>query len=249
MSSQTWPPPYTVLPDDEIQRVLVVQAHPDDVDFGSAGTVANWTDAGISVTYCICTDGQAGGFDLDLPRSEIPRIRREEQRLAARTVGVEDVRFLGYVDGELQVDRPLLIDLVRVIRDVRPDRVLTASPDRNWRALPASHPDHLAAGEATTQAVYPFARNPFAYPELLDEGLEPWTVRELWLGGHHTDNHAVDVTEQFERKLTALHAHTSQHPEPEGLRKLEQEWMSGNARAHGLPEGRLAESFAVVPAG
>jgi LmbE family N-acetylglucosaminyl deacetylase len=138
-----------VLEDSQVTRVLVVTAHPDDVDFGSAGTVATLVDAGVSVTYCIVTDGDAGGFDPTVPRSEIPGIRRAEQVAAAAVVGVTDVRFLGYRDGELTVSHDLRRDISRVIRQVRPQRVMIQmSPMRNWERIAASHPDHMAAGEA-----------------------------------------------------------------------------------------------------
>ena len=169
-------PPAVPRPDAEIARVLVVTAHPDDVDFGVAGSVATWTDAGVAVTYCICTDGQAGGFDDAVNRADIPRIRREEQLAAAAEVGVSDVRFLGHVDGELEPSATLVRDISRVIRQVRPERLLTHSPERVWDRIGRSHPDHLAAGEATVRAVYPAARNPYAFPDLLADGLEPWSV-------------------------------------------------------------------------
>jgi LmbE family N-acetylglucosaminyl deacetylase len=146
-----------------VERVLAVMAHPDDVDFGAAGTIRAWTDAGIEVTYCLITNGDAGGFDPAVPRSEIPAIRQAEQRAAGAVLGVTDVRFLGYRDGELSVSHELRRDISRVIRQVRPDRMLIQSPERNWRRIQASHPDHLAAGEAAIQAVYPDARNPFAH--------------------------------------------------------------------------------------
>ena len=120
-------------------RVLVVTAHPDDVDFGASGTVAGLVSDGAQVTYCVVTDGDAGGFDPSVPRSEIPGIRRAEQRAAAAAVGVSDVRFLGYRDGELTVSHDLRRDITRVIRQVRPERVLTMSPERNWERLGASH--------------------------------------------------------------------------------------------------------------
>src|SRR5437879_10068274 len=201
----------------EPERALVVTAHPDDVDFGAAGTIATWTDAGIEVTYCIVTDGDAGGFDPAVPRSEIPRIRRAEQTAAAAVVGVHDVEFLGYPDGALELSIDLRRDVSRVIRRVRPQRVVTQSPERVWDRLFASHPDHLAAGEATVCAVYPDARNPFAFPELLEEGLEAHTVPELWLMAGRTRNRFVDVTDTFDKKLAALRCHVSQLPDPERL--------------------------------
>ena len=236
-----------MLDDSEVERVLVVTAHPDDVDFGASGTIAGFTKAGIAVTYAIVTNGDAGGFDPDVPRSEIPRIRQEEQRAAAACVGVDDVRFLGYVDGELTVSHDLRRDISRVIRQVRPQRVLSQSPERNWSRLPASHPDHMATGEATVQAVYPDARNPFAHPSLLaDEGLEAWTVNELWVMGGPNPDHYVDITDHFDAKLAALHSHASQTSHVEGFDDFLRGWGTRNAEAAGFGEGRLAEVFMVV---
>jgi LmbE family N-acetylglucosaminyl deacetylase len=236
----------SVLPDEEIERALVVAAHPDDVDFGAAGTVAAWTKAGVEVTYCVITDGQAGGFDPALDRSEMPRIRRAEQTAAAREVGVEDLVFLGYVDGELVVSRDLVRDLTRVIRQVRPQRVLIQSPERNWERLAPSHPDHLAGGEAATQALYPAAGNPFAFPDLEhDEGLEAWSPREVWLMEHPTNNHAVDVTDHFDAKIAALTSHESQHPDPEQIAQMMRDKLTATAVEYSLGEGRLGEKFAV----
>ncbi|HEU0132475.1 MAG TPA: PIG-L deacetylase family protein [Mycobacteriales bacterium] len=233
---------------DAIERILVVTAHPDDVDFGSAGTVATWTKAGYEVTYCVVTNGDAGGFDPDVPRSEIAGIRQAEQRAAAAEVGVTDVRFLGYPDGRVTVTIELRRDISRVIRQVRPQRVLTQSPQRNYERIYASHPDHLAVGEATLCAVYPDARNPFAHPELLaDEGLDAWTVAETWLMAAPGAGHVVDVTDVYERKLAALHQHVSQLPGVPGeLDTMLRGWLTANARAGGLPEGRLAEAFQLL---
>jgi LmbE family N-acetylglucosaminyl deacetylase len=229
-----------------VDRVLVVIAHPDDVDFGAAGSVATWTDAGIEVAYCVVTHGDAGGFD-DTPRPEVPAIREAEQRAAAKTLGVSDVTFLGYPDGRLYVTHDLRRDIARQIRRVRPQRVVAQSPQRNWQRVHASHPDHLAAGEATLCAVYPDARNPFAHPELLaDEGLEPWTVTEVWLMGGPQPDHHLDVTDAFDRKLAALRAHASQTNHMTDLELVLRRWMGANAAAAGLPDGRLAEAFQLV---
>jgi LmbE family N-acetylglucosaminyl deacetylase len=236
------------LDDTEVLRALVVTAHPDDVDFGAAGTVATWTASGIDVTYCVITDGDAGGFDPDVPRAEIPRIRRAEQTAAAAVVGVTDVRFLGYRDGELTVSHDLRRDVSRVIRQVRPQRMLIQSPERNWQRIQASHPDHLAAGEAAIQAVYPDARNPFAHPSLLrDEGLEAWSVPEVWVMATDEPDHFVDVTDRFDDKIRALRAHTSQTAHMDDLEDWLRSWMSAAAERGGLPPGRLAEAFKVVP--
>jgi LmbE family N-acetylglucosaminyl deacetylase len=232
----------------EAARVLVIVAHPDDVDYGAAGTVAGWISAGVAVAYCVVTDGDAGGFDESVPRSSIAGIRREEQRKAAAVLGVGDVEFLGYPDGRLTVTIELRRDISRVIRQVRPDRVLIQSPLRDLRSIYGSHPDHTAAGEAAMCAVYPDARNPFAHPELLrDEGLAEHTVGEVWvMSSNDRADHYVDITEHFDRKLAALAAHTSQTSHLADLEQHLRDWGSSQARAAGLPEGRLAEGFLVL---
>jgi LmbE family N-acetylglucosaminyl deacetylase len=236
-----------MLDDSEIQRVLVINAHPDDVDFSAAGTIALWTDAGIEVTYCIVTDGDAGGHDRSVPRAEIPALRRAEQTAAAKHVGVHDLRFLGYPDGRVEATLGLRRDLAREIRQVRPDRLLCPSPERNYARLGVSHPDHRAVGSAALDAVYPDARNPFAFPDLLaDEGLKPWTVREVWLQGTATPGHYVDITRTFPRKIAALRAHESQTAHMEGLEDFLRGWLTRAAAQAGLPEGRLAEAFQVL---
>jgi len=229
--------------------VLCVAAHPDDIDFGYAGTVASFVDAGLEVTYLLVTRGDAGGFD-DTSRDAMPVLREAEQRAAAAAVGVKDVRFLdGYRDGTLTVTLDLRRDISRAIRQVRPDRILTSSPVRRWDRIGAGHPDHLAVGEAVTCAVYPDARNPFAFPELLaDEGLEPWVVREIWFGAAPGADHVVDITDVYPRKLAALQAHATQtsHMDlDERLRAM----LGRAATTAGLPEGRLAEVFSIVTTG
>ncbi len=238
-----------MLDEAEVQRALVVTAHPDDVDFGAAGTVAAWTDAGIEVTYCIVTDGDAGGFDPSVSRSDIGRMRRREQADAAKVLGVHDLVFLAYPDGRLEASLELRGDIARVIRQVRPDRVLTQSPERNYERIGTSHPDHLAAGEATICAVYPDSRNAFAFPDLLADGLEPWAVRELWLMAAPNPNRVVDTTDQLERKMQALLAHESQHPDPAAMEKRVRARSAATAERLGLPKGRFAEAFLVVETG
>jgi LmbE family N-acetylglucosaminyl deacetylase len=234
---------------DGVSRVLMVLAHPDDVDFGAAGSVAAWTDAGVEVAYCIVTDGDAGGSDRSISRAEMAAVRRDEQRAAAKEVGVTEVTFLGHPDGRLASTIELRRDISRVIRQFRPDRVVAQSPERNWSRIYASHPDHLAAGDAAACAVYPDARNPFAHPELLEEGLEPHTVPELWVMATERADRVVDVTGQFGRKLAALRSHRSQVGDGAEVEELLRSWMSGTALAAGLPDGRLAEAFHVVQTG
>ncbi|MDP4013074.1 MAG: PIG-L deacetylase family protein [Candidatus Nanopelagicales bacterium] len=229
------------------ERVLTVTAHPDDVDFGAGGTVAGWTAEGVPVSYCVVTDGDAGGFDPGIPRAEIPGIRRSEQRAAGRELGVTDIHFLGYHDGELTVTHGLRRDIARVIRKVRPSLVLIQSPVRNLERMYASHPDHLAAGEAAMQAVYPDARNPFAHPTLLtDEALEPWPVPEVWLMGFEFPDHWVDITGDFPLKLAALRAHRSQTGHLDDLEERIRSWGERTAADAGLAPGRIAEAFKVL---
>ena len=230
-----------------VQRILVVAAHPDDVDFGCAGTIATWTDAGLEVSYCIATNGDAGGFDPAVPRSAIAGIRQDEQRKAAAAVGVTDVEFLGYPDGQLVVSIALRRDITRAIRRARPERVVVQSPQRDLRNLYGSHPDHQAAGEAALCAIYPDARNPYAHPELLAEGLEAHTVREVWVASFNDRaDHYVDITDTFHRKIAALRAHASQTAHMTNLEERIRSWGALQAKAAGLPDGRLAEGYLVL---
>lgn len=237
--------PPSAQPLTDIERVLGIFAHPDDVDFGAAATVARWAAAGIEVSYVLITRGDSGGFDAT-PRSDMPALREAEQRAAAAALGVTNVEFLdGYSDGSVEPTLALRRDLTRVIRHYRPDRILTNSPLRRYdRITGPSHPDHLAAGEATTQALYPYARNEFAYPEFLEAGLKPWVVREIWYSGGPNPDIFIDATDYFEHKLAALRAHTSQtsHMDIEAMMRAR---MTDVARLAGLPEGRLAETFNV----
>jgi LmbE family N-acetylglucosaminyl deacetylase len=235
---------------DPLARILVIAAHPDDIDFGSAGTIASWTDAGKSVSYCIATSGEAGGSDRSVPRTEMVTIRQAEQIAAAKQVGVHDLRFLGYPDGLVEPTLALRRDLARVIRELRPERVVCPSPERNYVRLGIGHPDHRAVGTAALDAVYPDARNPFAFPELLaEERLEPWVVREVWVAGSPTPNHYVDVTATFSRKIAALRCHASQISDPDGLEKRLRGSLTSIAAEAGLPEGSLAEPFQVLQTG
>jgi LmbE family N-acetylglucosaminyl deacetylase len=235
---------------EQVARVLVITAHPDDVDFGAAGTIAQWTDAGLEVSYCIVTNGDAGGSDRSVTRAEMAAIRQAEQTAAAKQVGVHELHFLGYPDGRVEPSIGLRRDLARVIRLLQPDRVVCQSPERNYARMGASHPDHRAAGSAALDAVYPDSRNPFAFPELLtEEKLEPWTVREVWISGSPAPTTYVDITDTFARKVAALRCHASQISDPDELEEFLRGWLSRAAVQGGLPEGRLAEAFQVLQTG
>lgn len=239
--------PASAAPLTDVQRVLCVFAHPDDVDFGAAGTIAQWVAEGLDIAYLIVTRGDSGGFD-ETPRDEMPILREAEQRAAAAALGVKQVEFLdGYRDGTVTPSIELRRDITAAIRRHRPDRVLTSAPLRRWDRLAGpSHPDHLAVGEATTCAIYPDSRNRFAFPELeQDLGLAAWTVREVWYAGGPNPDVPVDVTDTFGLKLAALRAHASQVAHVEDLEGMLRGRFGQLAQALGLPEGRLAEAFSV----
>ena len=238
--------PPSAEPLTDVKRVLGVFAHPDDVDFAAGGTVAKWITEGLDVACLVVTRGDAGGFD-DTPREEMPALREAEQRAAAAELGVEEIEFLdGYSDGTLTPSIQLRRDIARAMRRFRPDRVLTTSPLRRWERIAGpSHPDHLAVGEATTCAIYPDARNPFAFPELRREGLEPWVVREVWYAGGPNPDHVVDVTATYPAKLAALLRHASQTSHVD-LDAILRDRLATTARTGGLSEGRLAEAFTIL---
>ena len=236
----------TPLNDDEIKRVLVVMAHPDDCDFGAGGTIAQWSAKGIRVSYCIITNGDQGGEESGIPLEQMAQVRQKEQRDAGAALGVSDITFLNYRDGWLMPSIELRKEIVKAIRIAKPDRMLVQSPERNWERIFASHPDHLAAGETAIQAVYPDARNPYAFTDLKEAGFEPWRVREVWMTGSPTPNHFVDITDTFSKKVAALHSHVSQTAHNKELERMVREWGERNAQAQGLAEGRVAEVFKVI---
>lgn len=230
-----------------VERVLCFAAHPDDIDFGAAGTIAAWTAAGVEVSYCIMTDGDAGGFD-PAHRDEIIAMRAAEQQRAAALVGVTDIHYLHERDGFLEPNHQVMWGVVKLIREIRPDVVLSMHPERNWNRIQKSHPDHLAVGEAVTRAIYPAVENPYAYPELAESGLQAYKVPWLWLyaGPEERENHFIDVTEHVDSKLAAIHVHVSQHPDVEAMEAAVRNGMRANAGRAGFPDGRSAEAFHVV---
>lgn len=234
-----------MLEDAAVERVLVVTAHPDDVDFGAAGTIAQWTSRGIEVHYCILTNGDQGGFD-DTPRDHMGPMRQREQRAAGDVLGVSTIEFLGHRDGHLEPSIELRGEVVRAIRRVRPQRMVIISPDRNWSRIQASHPDHMASGEIAIQAVYPDARNEFAFPGLLEQGFKPWTVEEVWVMWAPQLNHYVDITATMDLKIAALKSHVSQTSHNPEFETFVRERSMALAREAGFSEGSYAEGFMVV---
>ncbi len=231
--------------DKSLKRALVVVAHPDDVDFGTAGTIAYLTNRGVDVAYCLVTAGVAGGDDSTDSREERIAVREAEQTAAAKEVGVTNLTFLHWPDGRVETTMALRREIARVIRTHKPNLVITQSPERNYERIFASHPDHLATGEATLRAVYPDARNPHAFPELIREGFEPFTVSEVWLSGVNPTM-VVDITKTFDQKFDALSKHVSQVGTRKGLKKMMRSWSRATAKNAGMKKGKLAEGFRVV---
>ncbi|UUL77721.1 PIG-L family deacetylase [Pseudarthrobacter sp. Fe7] len=230
-----------------VGRVLCFAAHPDDIDFGAAGTVAAWTAAGVQVSYCIMTDGDAGALTPPTGRTSLP-CATPSNGVPRSLVGVTDIHYLHQRDGYLEASHEVMKGVVRLIREIRPDVVLAMHPERNWQRIQKSHPDHLAVGEAVTRAVYPALENPFAYPELAEAGLEAYKLPWLWLyaGPEERENHFVDVTAQVDAKLAAIHVHVSQHPDVAAMEATVRQGMHLNATRAGLSGERSAEAFHVV---
>lgn len=227
------------------ERALVIAAHPDDIEFGMAGTVATWTDAGIEVTYCLVTDGAAGSNDPDADWDELVRLRHQEQMAAADCVGVKDVRFLGYRDGVLQPTLELRRELTRLIRELKPRRVMTMDPTTVFAGGLdfdyINHPDHRATGEAALYATFPSAESRPIFPELLDDGFEPHHVTELWLTLGSETNTYIDISAVAERKFAALACHRSQLDE-----HVVNRVRGWNAQTGKTIQAAYAESFRVL---
>lgn len=192
------------------ERAAMIVAHPDDPDFGAGGTLALWTAAGAHCTLVIVTDGSKGTSDRSLLPHELIATRKEEQRAAARVLGVQEVLFLGRPDGEVVADLELRRLITRVLRELRPDTVITHDPGRLYYDSYVNHPDHRAVGQATLDAIYPTARDHLNYPEHLADGLEPHKVKTVLLTGAVSPDYFVDISTTFELKLAALREHKSQ---------------------------------------
>jgi LmbE family N-acetylglucosaminyl deacetylase len=229
--------------DDRVpEKVLVIVAHPDDIEFGAAGSVARWVKAGAQAAYCIVTDGAAGSNEPGADLAALARQRQEEQRAAAALVGVTDICFLGYPDGILTPTLELRRDLTRVIRQVRPDRVVCQDPTTVlYNEGYINHPDHRASGEAALYAVFPSAGTRPIFPELLDEGLEPHDVAELYLTLTQHPTHVLDISATFDLKAEALLRHQSQVSE-EAAQWIG-EWNAESGKEYGFA---YAEVFRVM---
>lgn len=222
--------------------VLGIAAHPDDLDFGASGTMAKFAKDGAKVHYLILTDGSKGSEDPNVTSAELTKIREEEQRNAVKAIGGESVTFLGYPDGELEVTMKLKRDIVRVIRTIKPDMVITMDPTVVYSEEYGfiNHPDHRAAGQAALDAVFPLARDHLTFPELFAQGFLPHKTLTVLLTNFNKANYFVDITDTFSNKIAALTAHASQI----GDMKQVEGWMRLRAERDGKASGvELAESF------
>lgn len=221
-----------------LERALVIFSHPDDAEFSAASTIALLTKSGTRVDYVVTTDGGKGTEDPAVTPAQLTATREAEQRAAADRLGVTEIVHLGYPDGYLTPSLDLRRDIVRQIRRLRPDLVIAQNPTRRQDGNPfIGHPDHLATGEATLAAVYPAARDRLNFPELIEEGLEPWKVRQVLVSGVENPNLFLNVSSTFDVGLEALFCHASQIADraevEEGARQraVERGQMAGMALA------------------
>ena len=217
--------------------LMVIAPHPDDSEFGIAGTVAGLTKEGKKVVYVICTNGDKGTSDRTINQADLFAIRHREQQAAADVLGVSEVVFLDYPDQGIEDTPEFRKELVRLIRKYKPEVVASCDPYRKYQW----HRDHRITGQVVADAVFPFARDHLAYPDLLDEGYEPWKVKEMWFWGTDDVNHRVDITATFETKLKALRCHKSQVGDvPPEMEKRLREWATANAKGESF---ELGEAF------
>lgn len=219
---------------EPLERVLVIFSHPDDAEFGAAATIAHLAGRGARIAYVVTTDGSKGTDDPAVTPEQLAATRIAEQRAAADVLGVGEIVHLGYPDGYLTPSLDLRRDLSRQIRRFRPDLVISQNWQRPSDGNPfMAHPDHLATGEATLAAVYPAARDRLNFPELIDEGLEPWKVRQVLVTGAERPNLWIDVADCIDTAIAALRCHASQLPDPDAAEERVRERL----RATGEPEG------------
>ena len=222
------------------RRGMVVVAHADDAEWGCAGTVAKWCAEGWEVVYVLCTDGGKGSDDPQVTSEELTKIRRQEQLNAGKVLGLREVVFLEYPDSMLQPTLELRRDIAREIRRYRPDVLICMSPVRRLSENGyLGHPDHYAAGEAAMSAVFPTARDRLTFPELLQEGLEPHKVREVWVAEHEEPDHYVDVSDYMETAVQALKQHQTQVSEVDADTHMRR-WRSSTGEKAGF---QYAEAF------
>lgn len=201
---------------------IVIAPHPDDAEFGIAGTVAKWTEEGKAVVYVICTNGDKGTSDTSMTGTRLAALREEEQLAAARILGVQDVVFLRYPDQGLEDTAAFRKDLVKQIRRFRPE--IVAGPDPYRRYI--WHRDHRICGQVLLDAVFPYARDMLAYPDLYQQGYLPHKVKTLYLWGSPDINHRVDISTTFDRKIAALKCHRTQFDVEEMEKRIRERYKA-----------------------
>lgn len=229
------------------QRAMVIAAHPDDIEFVVAGTVAKWVQAGTRARYVLVTSGDAGSHQPDITREELARIREAEQRAAARVVGVDEVVFLGYRDGEVEPTLGLRRDLVREIRRFQPDTVICFDPTQLFLGDEyINHPDHRAAAQAAIDAVAPAAAMPLVFAELRQEGLEPHRVKEVLVASNSDPNTWIDISDTIELKVEALRQHASQFPDGWDPGEMIREWATESGKQGGVSYAEVFRRIVLV---
>lgn len=202
--------------EQEIQRVLVAAAHPDDADIGCGGTMAKWARQGKEVVYLICTRGDKGSSDPEMTSDRLAEIRSQEQAAAGQIVGVKEVRFLDGRDGELLPTLELRKSMAEMVRTYRPDVVFTHDPTVHvYDRGNLNHPDHRVVGATVLDVVYPISRDALHYPDQLARGLRPHEVHEVYLFMANQPNMAFDIADSIDRKIEALRQHRTQFPDPD----------------------------------
>lgn len=203
---------------DTPQSILIILAHPDDPEFFLGATIARWTRAGHRVSYCLLTRGDKGANDPRVNPAELSQRREKEERASAAVLGVQDVRFLDFSDGCLEATLEAREVVTRVIREARPDILVTCDPLNYFPSENnINHPDHRAAGQIVVDAAFPGAGSPMFFPEMNQEGLSPHSVKEVWLSLTAQPNTVIDVSEHWSTKIRALHEHVSQIPDYQKL--------------------------------
>jgi len=234
--SATWP---------EKQQILVILAHPDDPEFFCGATLAHWAQAGHEITYYLLTCGDKGRNDNNrhIPGNELCTLRHTEERAAADVLGVKEVHFLDRDDGYLVPDLALRREVARIIRQFKPDVLVTCDPQNLYTPFGLNHPDHRAAGQVVLDAVFPASGNELFFPDLLDEGWQPHTPKEVWASLTSQPNVTLDVTDTWDIKIRALKQHNSQIGDPD---KLEERMRSRRSEDSSEENPRYEEKFRVI---
>ncbi|MFM7581349.1 MAG: PIG-L deacetylase family protein [Caldilinea sp.] len=231
----------------DIQRALVIVAHPDDADFICGGTCIQTARRGIEVTYLVLTNGDKGNHNPEITRNQLIAMRQIEQRKAASLCGIQEVLFMGEEDGFLRPDRSIRKRVTQAIRRIRPELIISTHPDRYFVGEGyINHPDHRNAGLVAIEAIFPAADNPMFYPDMADEGYHPHKIKYLYIHGHDTPSLRVDITAELATKVEAILCHSSQFRDPEGAR---QRWLDSWGERQEDGSLRYFEEFKVMKFG